>query len=165
MTENIKSIPISAEINELIEGHAKAMGAVGGVAGPFGAGIDIPVIAADWSVLAVCLANETDLQLDRQAALKLTTAVATGVGAFVAGTKIASTVLGWVLAPLTGFASVAASAAFNGGLNYVLTAAFGRACARYFLQTDEIGTVEVVAAILIGLIAADMGWDMKGGGA
>jgi hypothetical protein len=95
--------------------------------------------------------------LDEQTAKKIALAVATSVGSFVAGTKIAAWAFGWILAIPSAGVSLVAGMAGNAALNAKVTNAVGKAVALYFLQTTEIESSDVIIAILVALVGTQFG--------
>jgi uncharacterized protein (DUF697 family) len=152
-----RSYPIPENMLDTITKCTTGLGAVGIVGGAIGPGADLIVIAPVWAGMVVTLANQAGASMDNQTAKKLCVAVATGVGTFVGGAKVASTVASWLFALPTAGLSIAANIAANAALNAALTRAFGRAVALYFLQTHEIESVDVVARILIALVGLEFG--------
>src|SRR5271166_2689831 len=143
-----KSYPIPQNMLNTINGCTAGLGVVGIAGGAIGPGADLMVVA---------LAGQAGTSMDNQTAKKLCVAVATGVGTFFAGTKIASTVAAWLLALPTAGLSVIANMGANAALNATLTRAFGRAVALYFLQADKIESVDVAARILIAFVGLEFG--------
>ena len=150
---------ITDEMEKIVNYHTAGLGGVGALAGPFGPGTDLPIIGASWVTMTMQLAEEAGHDLDRQTVKKICIAVATGAGSFIAGSKIATTAAGWIAALFTGGASLLVSAAGNAALNAAFTRAYGRACAKYFLQTDEIPASQVAVAALIAMVGAELGKD------
>ncbi len=151
------SYPIPEDMLETINSCTLGLGAVGIVGGALGPGSDLIIIAPVWAGMVAALAGQAGTSMDEQTAKKLCVAVATGVGTFVAGTKIASTAAAWLLALPTAGASLVANMAANAGLNAILTRKFGRAVALYFLQASKIESIEVIAGILIALVGLEFG--------
>jgi uncharacterized protein (DUF697 family) len=151
------SYPIPQHMLDTIGTCTAGLGGVGILGGAIGPGADLVVIAPVWAGMVVRLANQAGRNMDQQTAKKLCMTVATGVGTFVAGTKIASTVAGWLLALPTAGLSVVANMTANAALNAALTRAFGRAVALYFLQTGEIERLDVAARILVTLVGVQLG--------
>jgi|SRR5271166_2029602 len=152
-----KSYPIPQNMLNTINGCTAGLGVVGIAGGAIGPGADLIVIAPVWTGMVVALAGQAGTSMDNQTAKKLCVAVATGVGTFFAGTKIASTVAAWLLALPTAGLSVIANMGANAALNATLTRAFGRAVALYFLQADKIESVDVAARILIAFVGLEFG--------
>lgn len=151
------SQPIPTNMEDTINTCAIGLGGVGIVGGVIGPGADLIVIAPAWVVMTVKLADQAGQNMDEQTAKKIAIAVATGGGAMVSGSKIAATGLSWLTAPFTLGLSLVVAATANAALNAAFTKAYGRACARYFMQTDEIHSAEVMVATLLAMIGADMG--------
>ena len=152
---------IPENMKDTINACAVGLGFVGIPGGILGPGADLVVIAPTWVGMTVALADQAGHAMSKQTAKKIALAVAAGGGAFAGGTKIASTAIGWLAAPFTLGASLAISAAANAGLNASFTYAYGRAAARYFLQTREIDNIEVMVGVLIALIGADLGFNTE----
>jgi hypothetical protein len=148
---------IPSTLQDTINTHTVGMGGVGIVGGLFGPGFDIPAIAASWVTLTIQIAKETGHDIDADTVKKLTAAVATGAGSFYLGTKVAATAGGWVGAAFTGGLSLLVMAAGNAALNAAFTQAYGKACARYFLQADEIDTFDVIVKVIIHMMAHTAG--------
>ncbi len=157
-----KSYPIPQEMLDTINVCTGGLGAVGIVGGAIGPGADLVIIAPVWAGMVVKLADQAGTRMDNQTAKKLCVAVATGVGSFMAGTKMASTAAAWLLALPTAGLSLLASMGVNAGLNATLTRAFGRAVALYFLQTDKIESADVIAGLIIALVASQLGVPTSG---
>ena len=154
------SYPIPSEMQAIIDTHTVGLGAVGVLGGIVGPHADLPVIAASWVAMTIDLADKAGHKMDEQAVKKICLAVATGAGTFLAGTKIASTAAGWIGAFFTAGISLVISAGGNAALNAAFTRAYGKSCARYFLQSEKIHGFEVVVAALVALMGAEMGIDM-----
>lgn len=151
---------IPRTMNNIIENHTIGLGATGIAGGLLGPGADLPIIAGSWVTMTISLADEAGHKMNNETAKKVCLAVATGGGAFLAGAKIAATAAGWIGALFTVGISLAASAAGNAALNAAFTSAYGKACARYFLQTTEIDDTEALVSVLISLTGAEMGINM-----
>lgn len=99
------SYPIPENMQNTIDACTAGLGAVGVVGGAIGPGADLVAIAPTWIGMAISLASQAGASMDEHTAKKLAMAVATGVGSFAVGTKIAATVAGWLLAlPTAGLA-------------------------------------------------------------
>lgn len=140
---------------------AVSLGGIGLGVGHLGAGVDIGAIATAWTALMTTLAIQAGHSLDNDTIKKLALAVATGVAMFMGGMKAATTIIGWVGAVFTGGASLVISALVNGTLNSTITYSFGRAVARYFLETDKIDDIEVASSIILGAMGEDLGFGNK----
>lgn len=151
------SFPIPENMKDTINNCTGGLGAVGVVGGAFGPGADLIVIAPTWAGMVVSLAAQAGSSMDAHTAKKLAIAVATGVGSFALGTKVAATAAGWLLAIPSGGLSLVLSMAGNAALNAKFTHAFGTATALYFLQTDDIDSVEVITQVLIALVGLQFG--------
>ena len=160
MAKISSSYPVPPNMESIINGHTVGLGGVGILGGLAGPGADLPAIAASWVTMTLHLAEEAGHHLERDAVKKICLAVATGAGAFLAGTKLAATVGGWIAATFTFGTSLLVSAGGNAALNAAFTRAYGRSCARYFLQSEKIDGFDVVVAVLIALIGAEMGIKM-----
>lgn len=150
------SYPIPRPMLDTIDRCAAGLGLLGVFSGPLGAGTDLAVIAPTWAAMVTALASQAGAHLDRDTAMKLTMVVATGAGTFFAGTKLASSILGWLLAIPSAGVSLVAMAAANAALNVKFTSAFGKATARYFLQADRIGASDVAFETIKALVAAEL---------
>ena len=148
---------IPKEMQTIVNSYTKGLGATGIVGGLIGPGADLIVIAPAWIKMTIELAKEADEELSEQTIKKIVLAVMTGAGAFMAGTKAASTGLAWVTAIFTGGISLAISAAANAGLNAAFTASYGRAVSRYFLLKRKIGIADLAVPTIIALIGLDLG--------
>ncbi len=157
-----KTHPIPKDMQNIITTHTASLGVVGVGGGLLGPGADLPVIASSWVGMTVQLADEAGHHMKKDTVKKICLAVATGAGSFLAGSKIASTVFGWVTAAFTAGASLVVSAAGNAALNASFTRAYGRACAKYFLQVEEFDNFEVMVQVLVALLGNEMGIDMGG---
>jgi len=151
------SYPIPENMRTTINACTAGLGAAGVIGGLIGPGTDLVPIALTWVGMVVTLADQAGTGMDRQTAKKVCVATAMGVGTFALGTKLASTVGAWLLAPFTGGLSLAANVAANVTLNAALTRYFGCAVARYFLQTEKIEDLDVMVKILIALVGLDFG--------
>jgi hypothetical protein len=151
------SYPIPEDMRTTINACAAGLGAVGVIGGLVGPGTDLVAIVPTWVGMVGTLAGQAGTSMDSQTAKKICVAAAMGVGTFVLGTKVASTIGGWLLAPFTGGLSLAANVAANVALNAALTRYFGCAVARYFLQTHKIEDLDVTVKILIALVGLDFG--------
>lgn len=150
------SYAIPQNMRDTINNCTIGLGVVGIPAGMIGPGTDLAVIAPAWGVMTATLAGQAGHTMNEDTAVKLAVAVATGAGAFVAGSKVASSLLGWLLAiPTVGLSLVAAGAA-NAALNASFTKVYGESVARYFLQTKTDST-EAAVKVLIGLVAVGLG--------
>lgn len=150
------SIPddMMAIINDCTAGLA-GVGLVGGAIAPHA---DLIVIAPVWVNMTIKLADKAGASLSEQTAKKIALAVFAGAGAFVSGVKMASFVFGWVGALFTMGGSVAVSAVANAAINAAFTRSYGRAAAKFFLATDQIGGIDKAMKILIALAGADYGF-------
>lgn len=151
------SFPIPQNMLDTIENCTVGLGGVGIIGGALGPGADLVIIAPTWAGMTIVLADQAGHSMSKQTAKKIAIAVATGVGSFAAGAKIAATVGGWLLALPTAGISLVLSCAGNAALNAKFTDAFGKAVASFFLQTDEIPTTDVVVQVLIALISVQFG--------
>lgn len=151
------SLPIPADIEEMIEEARNINGIAGIPGGLVGNHADLPLIALIWVGLLLAIAERTNIRLDEEGATKIATAVASGVTSFAFGTKAATTVASWLLAIPSAGLSLLLGAGINAGLNWKLTDAFGKAVARYFLQIGAIADDEVAAQILWALVATQFG--------
>lgn len=151
------SYPIPSNMTATIEHCTLGLGAVGIVGGAIGPHADVGIIAPVWIGMAAALADQAGVAMNEGTLRKLVYATATGVVGFGVGTKIVSTVAGWLLAIPSGGLSLAIGMAGNAALNAKLTHSFGRAIARYFLQADEIDNGELAVAVLTALIGRDFG--------
>ena len=142
----------------VINNCTTGLGIAGIGGGLIGAGTDLIVIAPVWVGMTVNLAEKAGHHMTEQTAKKIALAVCTGAGTFIAGTKIASSVLGWIGAAFTFGASLALSAAANAALNASFTKAYGKAAARFFLKTTQISNIEVMVSVIIALMGADLGF-------
>lgn len=149
---------IPDDMNRIIDNCTATLGGVGIIGGLIGPGADLIVIGPVWIGMTIKLAEKAGNALSEQKAEKIALAVCTGAGTFIGGAKIASTALAWLSAPFTFGASLAVNAAANAALNAAFTRSYGRACARFFLQTDEIGSVDVAVRVLIALVGLDYGF-------
>lgn len=157
MSEFNMYYPIPDRMKNIINISSKGLGGVGVLGGLAGPGADVPLIAGVWIAMTAELADEAGLSMSSNDIKKVVLAVSSGIGAMLAGTKIASTAIAWLTAPFTLGASLAISAGANATLNYAITKAYGRAVARYFLQTKEISNTKVIAKVLISMIVVDLG--------
>ena len=155
-----KNYPISSAMSDTIDCHTAGLGVIGIGGGVLGPGADLPAITGSWVVMTVAPADQAGHNMDKQTARKICMAVCTGAGAFIGGSKIAATAAGWIGALFTGGASLIASAAGNAALNAAFTRSYGRSCARYFAQIEEIHDTDMLVRILITLIGSEMGIDM-----
>lgn len=162
MVKISSSYPIPENMEEIINSHTVGLGIIGIPGGLLGPGADLPAIAASWVMMTIALAEEAGHRMEQQTAKKICLAVATGAGSFLAGSKIAATAAGWITAFFTAGVSLVVAAAGNAALNATFTRAYGRSCARLFLQTGSIESSEVIVRALITLIGVEMG--IKGGG-
>lgn len=160
MTSISTTFPIPARTEQIIEKYALGLGAVGIPGGLIGPGADLAVIVPAWINMTVELAEDASHTFEKQALKKIVSAAATGIGLLGAGTKIAASVIGWLTAPLTGGLSLLVSAGANASLNTLFTYAYGRACARYFLQTDELNNADVFVRFLICAVGSEMGYEV-----
>jgi uncharacterized protein (DUF697 family) len=142
---------------DTIEGCTAGLGAVGLVGGAIGPGADLPIIAPVWIGMTIALADQAGSAMDKETAKKIVYATATGVGSFVAGSKIAATVAGWLFAIPSGGLSLGLCMAGNAFLNGKLTHAYGKAVALYFLQTEGLDDGDLTVQVLIALVAVQMG--------
>jgi uncharacterized protein (DUF697 family) len=149
---------IPEDMSRIINNCTAALGGVGLIGGLIGPGADLVVIGPVWIGMTVKLADKAGQSMSEQTAKKLALAVCTGAGAFIGGAKIASTALAWLSAPFTFGASLAINAAANAGLNAAFTRSYGRACARFFLQTNRISDTDVAVKVLIALVGIDYGF-------
>ncbi|MFN9030114.1 MAG: hypothetical protein ACK5XM_07870 [Betaproteobacteria bacterium] len=140
-----------------IECCTAGLGVIGPIGGALGPGTDLPVIIPTWVGMVCTLAEQAGHQMDKHTAKKVAMATATGAMSMVAGTKVASTVLGWLLSIPSGGASLLASMAANSAINAKFTHAYGKACALYFLQSDGPDSTDVVVAVLLALIGLEFG--------
>lgn len=148
------SYVIPDRMEEIIRLHITGNGAVGLVGGIAGPGADLPMIAMSWVGMTITLAEEAGHTMDNQTAKKICLAVATGTSSMITGSKIFAAAAGWIGSVFTGGASLAVASASNAALNAYFTRTYGRACARYFLQTDEIDTANEMVRIMISLMHA-----------
>jgi uncharacterized protein (DUF697 family) len=158
MTTYSASYPIPQDMIETIDNCTAGLGLVGLAGGAIGPGADLVVIAPVWIGMTVALADQAGAAMDKETAKKIVYATATGVGSFVAGTKIAATVAGWLLAIPSAGLSLGLSMAGNALLNGKLTHAYGMAVALYFLQTDGLDDGDLTVQVLIALVAVQMGF-------
>lgn len=148
---------IPNNINNIIDGHALGMGGVGIVGGILGPGTDLPAIAASWVAMTMQIAGEAGHDVDEKMVAKLTAAVATGAGSFYLGSKVAATAGGWIGAAFTGGVSLIFMVAGNVALNAAFTESYGKACARYFLQANEVDPADIVAKVIIEMMLHSIG--------
>ena len=148
---------IPENMQSIVNSYTKGLGATGIVGGLIGPGADLIVIAPAWIKMTIELAKEADEELSEQTIKKIVLAVMTGAGAFMAGTKAASTGLAWITAAFTGGVSLIISAAANASLNAVFTASYGLSVSRYFLLRRKIGLVDLAVPTIIALIGLDLG--------
>ncbi len=151
------SFPIPQNMQDTIDNCTVGLGAVGIVGGIIGPGADLIVIAPTWVGMVVALAEQAGEAMDEATAQKICLAAATGGAAFLAGAKIAATIGAWILAIPSGGASVAVWAVGNAALNAKFTDAFGKATARYFLQTESVEASDIVVQILLALVGLQFG--------
>jgi hypothetical protein len=157
MTIFSASYPIPSNMAETIENSTLGLAGVGIVGGAIGPHADVAIIAPVWIAMAVKLASQAGSAMDKATISKLIYATATGVAGFAAGTKIVSTVAGWLLAIPSGGLSLAIGMVGNAALNAKLTKSFGEALARFFLQTHDVDHGETAVAVLTALIGRDFG--------
>lgn len=150
--------PIPEKMKSIIKTCANGLGGVGIFGGLAGPGADLAIIIPTWVGMTMALADEANHTMSTQTAKRIALAVTTGLGAFMGGTKLASTGIAWLTAPFTGGASLAIAAAANAALNLTITRAYGRAVARYFIQVDEIDAIDVIITILISFVKSDLGF-------
>ena len=131
MPQFSSSYPIPSEVQDVINAHTFGLGVVGIRGGIGGPGTDLPVIAGSWVEMTIDLAAKAGHKMDEQTAKKICLAVATGAGAFLAGTKLSSAAGGWIGAAFTAGLSLLISAVGN-ALNAAFTQSYGKSCARYF---------------------------------
>lgn len=150
-------IPIPDHMNDCIKTTTGILAGVGIPGGLIGPGADWGPIIGLWGTMTINLASEAGHSLNIDTAKKIAFAVATGVGTFLAGAKVTSKVIGWLAAPFTGGLSLAIAVLSNAAMNGSFTWMYGRAVARYFLQTDKVDSVEVMIKILSALVGAELG--------
>jgi uncharacterized protein (DUF697 family) len=138
MTNYSASHPIPSDMKETIENCTVGLGAVGIIGGAIGPHADVAVIAPVWIGMAGALAEQAGSAMDEATLRNLVYATAAGAVGFGVGTKIASTVAGWLLAIPSGGLSLAIGMAGNAALNAKLSHSFGSAVARHFLQTNRV---------------------------
>jgi hypothetical protein len=148
---------IPEKMQSIIESYTVGLGATGVIGGLIGPGADLIIIGPSWIKMTIELAEEADEELSEQSIKKIVLAVLTGAGAFMAGTKAASTGLAWITAIFTGGVSLFISAAANASLNALFTASYGRAVSQYFLLKRKIGIVDLAVPSIIALIGLDLG--------
>lgn len=151
------SYQIPSNMRDTINNCVAGLGLAGIAGGAIGPGADLVVIAPTWAAMTVTLAAQAGSAMNEATAKKLALAVATGAGGFTAGTKIAASIGGWLLALPTGGISLVACMAGNAALNAKFTQAYGRACARFFLQGQGITDIETIARIMMALMAVEFG--------
>lgn len=144
-------------MNKIINNCTAILGGVGILVGLAGPGADLIVIGPVWIGMTLALAEKAGQNLSQQTAKKIALTVCTGAGVFIGGTKIAAVGIAWLTAPLTFGWSLVASAAANAALNAAFTRSYGRACARFFLQTERISNIDIAVKIMIALIGIDYG--------
>jgi hypothetical protein len=152
-----KNIAITSKMESAIDKTAKGLAGVGVIGEAFAPGLDIAVIVPAWTILTIALAVQAGQVMEEQKARRIAMAVCTGVGALVAGTKVASTVIGWLAAPFTFGLSLLVSVSANATLNYTFTKAYGRSAARYFLASGDITDSEIAFKAIVALIGLDLG--------
>lgn len=79
---------------------------------------------------------------------------------FIGGSKVAAFAAGWIGALFTGGLSLVIAAGGNAALNAAFTRAFGKACAKYFLQSHRIDDSDVIVKVLIALVGIELGINM-----
>lgn len=152
------NIDVPKKMEAIIAKHMVLLGGVGGIAGLFGPGTDLPFIAGSWIQMTIELAKEAGHEMSKQKVEKITMAVATGLGFFIGGSKVAIVVTTWLTALITGGLSLFVGAAANVTLNTTVTRAYGRAAARFFIQTSKVDNTEMIVKVIIALIGVDLGF-------
>lgn len=158
MTAFSASYPIPSNMIDTIENCTLGLGAVGVVGGAIGPGADLVAIAPTWIGMTIALADQAGHHMQEDTARKIVFAVATGVGSFTAGTKIAATVAGWLFAIPSGGVSLALCMAGNAVLNGKMTHAYGKSVAQYFLQSGPKDDGDLIVQVLLALLAVHMGF-------
>jgi hypothetical protein len=115
------SYPIPQKMMDTINNCTLGLGGVGIVGGAIGPGADLIVIAPTWVGMTCTLAAQAGDSMEEDTAKKIAIAVATDVGGFVIGSKIAATVAGWLLALPSAGLSLGLSMAGNAALNAKMT--------------------------------------------
>lgn len=156
MTKFDASIP--DDMQSVIDNCTAGLAGVGFIAGPFGPGTDLPIIAPTWIWMTYELGQRAGSSLSKHKAKKIAMAVLTGAGAFLAGTKVASAVLGWLGAFFTLGSSLIISGVANAAINAAFTRSYGRSVAKFFIAAGDIDDVEVAIQVLIAMTGRDYGF-------
>lgn len=122
---------------------AAGIGVGGAFAGPHA---DVLALAPTWAAAMVRLAGQAGRDLDRQRALKLTTALLASIGSFAGGMKLATSYFAW-----SGVATLPAVVA-NAGANGVMTWLALRACAQVFLERDLTQSIDSLVRAILALL-------------
>ena len=105
---------------------------------------DLIIVGKHWATMAVEIARLNDVKLEKEAAGKVMTAVAIGVGAYVGAVKI----FNFVITKIPGIGT-AAGIGVNSGVNVALTLWLAFALIDLFSQDGEKKRLEDYAEFLI----------------
>jgi len=131
----------------------KATWAAGGIGVP-GAlffGLDVTVMAGIWATMILSIADKSGREIDKTWAAKVASGVATGIAAYVGGSKLAVGILGWI--PVVGWIP---AMAVNSTLNAWFTRNLGHAMVDMF-ERENFEFTDVSNAVSI--ILTSMGGD------
>lgn len=131
---------------------ASAVTAGFGIGGAFlGPQADVPAIIATWVMLMGILAEDAGVEMTRESAIKIVTAVSSGVALALTGIKAGSLVFAW-----SGIGTVPALI-LNCGLNATVTFFFGRSVAAAFQATTKVDSVDAFARNILAVVLASLG--------
>jgi uncharacterized protein (DUF697 family) len=122
-----------------------------GVPGALSFGLDVTAMAGIWGTMIIAIADKSGREIDKTWAAKVASGVATGIAAYIGGSKLAVGILGWI--PVVGWLP---AMAVNSSLNAWFTHNLGRAMVDMF-EREDFQLTDVSNAVSI--ILTSMGGD------
>ncbi|WP_020537947.1 hypothetical protein [Lewinella cohaerens] len=141
----------------IIKGSSQAAAALA-VPGLFVPVVDVAGIAGIWANMLIKVARNSGHELDFQFATKMATSVATGFGAYVAGSKILSYSIMFI--PGIG---IFGAMGMNSALNYIFTFKLGKIASGLFERTsfDAADAADIAKMLLLPLLSIPTMGDIR----
>lgn len=140
-----RNVDIPAVMRRTVMWTAGGLG-VEGLFSAFAAHADLAIITAAWTGMLVTLADQADLNLGKDQALKIATGVVVGIGGMAAGVKAANAFFAY-----TGVGTLPAMLC-NAGTNGTVTYMVGMAAARVFMSEGKDACIEEIIRAIVRMI-------------
>jgi uncharacterized protein (DUF697 family) len=144
-----RTMAIPDEHRGIVGAAARAAGVIG-VPGAFSFGLDVGAMGVIWAGMIGAIAAKSNHEINKEFAVKVATGVATGVGAYVVGSKIAMGLLNFIP-----FAGTLTAIGINSVLNYLFTYKLGNVITKLFAEGEsDVADMEHLIVTVASMVGA-----------